>query len=226
MRFSICIPTWEQHGVGAYFLTDLLLSIERQTFQDFEIVISDHSKNDEIRDYVCRACGLENIVYVRNPAGYGNGVANLNNCLRYASGDIIKIMFQDDLMFSDRCLEEFDTTFIDGVDWAVCGCNHTRDRVNFYQTMVPSWNDKLIEGVNTISSPSVLAIRNKDIEFFDENLTMMMDIEYYLRMNKRQPMTVISNCLITNRQHPNQISSRYNLDLNTEIGYIKKKMEI
>jgi glycosyltransferase involved in cell wall biosynthesis len=221
MRFSICIPTWEQHGVGAYFLTDLLLSIERQTFQDYEIVISDHSRNDEIYDYVL---GRDKLVYVRNEFSYGNGVSNLNNCLKYASGEIIKIMFQDDFMFSDRCLAEFDVAFSKKTEWAVCGCNHTRDRVSFYQTMIPSWSDRLADGVNTISSPSVLAIRNDDIEFFDEKLTMMMDIEYYLRMNKRQPMTVIEDCLITNRQHPNQISSRYNLDLKTEIDYVKKKM--
>lgn len=223
MRFSICIPTWEQHGVGAYFLTDLLLSIERQTFQDYEIVISDHSKNDDIYYYVL---GRDKLVYVRNENDYGNGVANLNNCLKYASGEIIKIMFQDDVMFSAKCLEEFDAAFSKDTEWAVCGCNHTRDMANFYQTMVPSWGNRLIEGVNTISSPSVLAIRNEDIELFDEKLTMMMDIDYYLRMNKRQPMTIIPDCLITNRQHPNQISSRYNLDLKTEIDYVKRKMGV
>jgi hypothetical protein len=92
--------------------------------------------------------------------------------------------------------------------------------------MVPSWGDRLADGVNTISSPSVLAIRNEDIELFDEKLTMMMDIDYYLRMHKRQPMTIIPDCLITNRQHPNQISSRYNLDLKTEIDYVKRKMGV
>lgn len=223
MRFSICIPTWEQHGVGAYFLTDLLLSIQLQTFQDYEIVISDHSKSEEISDYVL---GMDRVVYVKNDIDYGNGVANLNNCLKYASGEIIKIMFQDDVMFSHKCLEEFDAAFSEKTEWAVCGCNHTRDMANFYQAMVPSWGDRLIEGVNTISSPSVLAIRNKDIELFDEKLTMMMDIDYYLRMNKRQPMTIIPDCLITNRQHANQISSRYNLDLKSEIDYVKKKMGV
>ena len=194
-----------------------------QTFQDYEIVISDHSKSEEISDYIL---GRDRVVYMRNDKDYGNGVANLNNCLRYASGEIIKIMFQDDVMFSAKCLEEFDAAFSKRTEWAVCGCNHTRDMVNFYQTMVPSWGDRLADGFNTISSPSVLAIRNEDIEFFDEKLTMMMDIEYYLRMNKRQQMTIIPDCLVTNRQHPNQISSRYNLDLKTEIDYVKKKMGI
>lgn len=220
MRFSICIPTWEQHGVGKYYLSDLLVSIYEQTFQDFEIVISDHSKDEEIRDFV----GIDRVVYFKNKEGYGNGVINLNNCLKHASGEIIKIMFQDDFMFSSKCLERFDAVFTEKTEWAVCGCNHTRDMVNFYQTMVPSWGDRLIEGVNTISSPSVLAIRNEDIELFDEKLTMMMDIDYYLRMHKRQPMTIISDCLITNRQHPYQISSRYSSDLGAEVIYIKEKM--
>jgi glycosyltransferase involved in cell wall biosynthesis len=221
MRFSICIPTWEQHGFGLEYLKDLLLTIGLQTFQDYEIVISDHSKSEEISDYVL---GRDKLVYVRNELDYGNGVANLNNCLKYASGEIIKIMFQDDVMFSSKCLEEFDAAFSKRTEWAVCGCNHTRDMVNFYQIMIPSWGDRLADGVNTISSPSVLAIRNEDIEFFDEKLTMMMDIDYYLRMHKRQPMTIIPDCLITNRQHPHQISSRYSSDLGAEVMYIKEKM--
>lgn len=223
-RFSICIPVWEQHGVGLQYLKDLIYSIQIQTFQNYEIIISDHSINDQIYEFVTT---LHKVKYVRNLSNRGNGVYNLNQTLIRASGEIIKIMFQDDFMFDRRCLEKFDKEFQnEDVKWVVCGCNHTRDSVNFERFMVPSWNDKLLEGVNTISSPSVLAFRNENIELFDENLTMLMDVEYYhhLKMKYGQPK-VIDDCLITNRCHENQISSRYSGILEEEIKYCREKYD-
>lgn len=221
-RFSICIPVWEQHGVGLQYLKDLIHSIKNQTFQNYEIVISDHSINDDIYEFITT---LENVKYVRNLSNRGNGVHNLNQTLIRASGEIIKIMFQDDFMFDRRCLEKFNEIFENQDNkWAVCGSNHTKDGVNFERFMIPFWNDKLLDGVNTISSPSVLAFKNEKIELFDEKLTMLMDVEYYYRMYKCYGLPVtINDCLVTNRCHENQISSRYSGILEDEIKYCKEK---
>lgn len=225
-RFSICIPVWEQHGFGLQYLKDLIHSIQIQTFQNWEIVISDHSKNLDIFDYCLEeSCKEYTLRYFKYEENYGNGVSNLNNALKKAEGEIIKIMFQDDFMFDRRCLEKFDKVFVsENNTWAVCGCNHTKDGFNFERFMVPSWNNELLEGVNTISSPSVLAFRNKHIELFDEKLAMLMDVEYYYHMNKKYGLPIIiEDCLITNRQHPNQISSRYSGNLLEEIQICKRK---
>lgn len=225
-RFSICIPVWEQYGYGLRYLKDLIYSIRLQTFQDYEIIISDHSKNCDIFDYYIEESKQDwRIRYLKYSKNYGNGVSNLNNALKIAAGYIIKIMFQDDFMFTRDCLEKFNKVFQDkSVQWAVCGCNHTRDGVNFERFMIPTWNHKLLEGVNSISSPSVLAFRNENIELFDEKLTMLMDVEYYYRMNERQGLPkILEDCLITNRVHINQISSKYNKDLNIEKEYIRSK---
>jgi len=228
-RFSICIPVWEQGGFGLQYLKDLIHSIQIQTFQDWEIVISDHSQNYDISDYVFTIYkqDREGVKYVRNLSDYGNGVANLNQALQRAEGEIVKIMFQDDFMFDRRCLEKFDKAFQnEETKWIVCGCNHTRDGVNFERPMVPCWNDRLLEGVNTISSPSVLAFRNENIELFDENLTMLMDVAYYYRLGERYGLpTVIEDCLVTNRCHENQISNKYSGNLGEEIKYCKENYE-
>ena len=47
-KISIAIPTWECNGRGVEFLDDLLRTIEIQKFKDFEVVISDHSENDDL----------------------------------------------------------------------------------------------------------------------------------------------------------------------------------
>ena len=48
MKMSIAIPTWESEGRGNEFLDDLFRTIEIQTFKDYEVVVSDHSKNDDL----------------------------------------------------------------------------------------------------------------------------------------------------------------------------------
>ena len=50
MKMSIAVPTWESYGKGNEFLDDLFRTLEIQTFQDFEVVVSDHSKDDKLVD--------------------------------------------------------------------------------------------------------------------------------------------------------------------------------
>jgi hypothetical protein len=53
-----------------------------------------------------------------------------------------------------------------------------------------------------------------------------MDVEYYYRMGKHYGAPkVIEDCLVTNRCHENQISSRYSGSLEEEIKYCKEKYE-
>mgnify|MGYP001217898934 FL=1 len=42
MKLSIAMPTWESRGRGVEFLDDMFRTIEIQTMQPDEIVISDH----------------------------------------------------------------------------------------------------------------------------------------------------------------------------------------
>ena len=225
MKISICIPTWEQHGHGREFLKEMFESIKVQTFHDFNIVISDHSHNEGIEDLVKQYSEVFEIVYVKNTEKRGNGPANTNNSLRHADGDIIKVMFQDDLLVNENALQIIHDMFKDDdCKWIVNGCSHTPDGKTFSREMVPSWNDKILEGVNTISSPSVLSIRNDDIPYFDEELVMLMDCEYYHQLYIKHGIpTIVSDILTSNRMHQHQISSMYNKNINDEINYVKQK---
>ena len=50
-EISICIPTYEFKGDGVKYLSELFDTLRVQTFQDFNIVVSDHSVDDEIHDF-------------------------------------------------------------------------------------------------------------------------------------------------------------------------------
>lgn len=224
MRFSIVIPTWEQYGNGVFFLTQLINSIKSQTLDDYEVIISDHSINYEIQN-LCKEFNQSNILHFRNENNRGNSPFNLNFGLSRAKGEIIKVMFQDDFFINPNALELISNSFIlNNCKWLVNGCCHTTDTKEFFNYMTPKWNDKILEGVNTISSPSVLSFVNQNINYFDENLTMLMDCEYYYQLYLRygEPF-ILKETLISNRIHQNQISSRYDKNIKEEINFVKDK---
>jgi hypothetical protein len=134
-------------------------------------------------------------------------------------------MFQDDLFVHNNALTDIVTTFkASHCKWLVNGCNHTNDGKIFYREMIPRWNDKILEGVNTISSPSVLSFLNEDIPYFDEELVMLMDCEFYYQLYKKYGLpTVLDKILISNRTHSHQVSRRYNQNINEEITHVKNK---
>jgi glycosyltransferase involved in cell wall biosynthesis len=213
MKISIAIPTWECYGKGGEFLDDLLRTIEIQTFKNFEVCISDHSKDDKVFNKVKEFQNKFDIIYSRNEENRGNGPFNTNKSIEMCSGDIIKVMFQDDFFYDDESLEKIHNEFENSDKmWLVNGCNHTQDDGHsFYWEMYPTWNNKLLEGVNTISSPSVLSFRKEVENRFDETLVYFMDCEFYYGMNERYGRPIFLNdVLISNRVGDHQISSQVN----------------
>jgi len=228
LKISICIPTWEQHGYGVTFLNEMFDTIKRQTYKNFNVVISDHSVGNDILNLIDEYRNFFDIIYIKNIDKRGNGPANTNVSIKNATGDIIKVMFQDDLFVNDESLQIINDTFKNNdCNWLVSGCNHTNDGKTFNREMVPSWNDKILEGVNTISSPSVLSFKNNDIPLFDEDLVMLMDCEYYYQLYKKYGLPfIVKDVLISNRMHQYQVSSMYTRSLQQEINHVKIKHEV
>lgn len=210
-KISIAIPTFEAYGKGAEFLDDLLRTIEIQTFKDFEVVISDHSEDDYLLPKIKEFDVKFDIKYCKNENNRGNGSTNLNNAISNCSSDIVKILFQDDFFYDDEALEKIYYALSDSDKmWLLNGTNHTKNDGNtFYWDLYPKFNDKLLDGVNTISSPSVVAFKRQSEVIFDETLVYFMDVDYYYGMRKKYGDPVFyDDILVTNRfPHENSISS-------------------
>ena len=126
MKISIAIPTWECYGRGAEYLNDLLRTIQIQSHKDFEVCISDHSIDDEVLKEVKQFEDKFEIVYAKNENDRGNGPANTNKAIEMCSGDIIKVMFQDDFFYDTESLEKIHSEFEKNDSmWLVNGCNHS-----------------------------------------------------------------------------------------------------
>lgn len=200
--FSVAIPTWDVKGQGADYLDHSLNILAQQTFKDFEVVVSDHSSEDNIEN-VCRKWGqILDINYGRNDKGRGKIAPNMNNAILNCKGLFIKMLFQDDFLYDIDSLELIYNSIEKNQDkhWFVTGCVHTDDAINMYNPMVPYYHERIYAGINTISCPTVLTIRNEDPLLFDESLNWLVDVEYYKRLYDRYGLPiVVENICAVNR---------------------------
>ena len=204
-EFSIAIPTHDRGEKGVVWLRELLDSLKIQTFKDFDVVISDQSTNDNIKN-VCEEYDFE-LVYLRY--GGENACENLNTALENCDGRIIKIMFSDDIFTRKDALEIIHDEYNKlGCRWTFSGFCGTKDGVNFYEEKFPIWSDYTLEGRNLLSSPSVVSFLNEGKVEFDENLKLLLDVDFYHRMRWMNGMpNMIPQVLVANRDHDERISS-------------------
>jgi len=224
---SICIPTYEMKGKGVNFLEYSFKKLTEQTFKDFEIIISDHSLDEEIKNLCVKYEKILNILYIKNTNNIGGSSANVNNAIKYASGKIIKFLFQDDFLFNKNSLEITVSNFnIEEDTWLVSRCEHSTDGQTFIRDFKPYYNDNIHLGLNTISSPSVLTILNNNPLFFDENLIWLMDCDYYKRCYDSFGLPKILNVItVVNRMGNHQVSNAIvnNEIQQKELEYVKQK---
>ena len=224
-RVSFCIPTHDGNAKCQQYLFDIFYALECQTCKDFNVWISDHSKSDKILKACQEYADVFEINFVKNSNKLGNISANTNHALRCADGDILKILFSDDFILTKNLVSELDKAFTSEVSWAVTGFAHTyTDGQQHYNPKIPVYNDRLLEGINTLSSPSILALRKGIDEYFDEKLTMLMDCDMYYRLYKYHGEPVLLKDIhISNREHQTQTQRTYDHLLPEEIEYLKVK---
>lgn len=177
---SVVIPTHEMADRVEFFKR-CMDSLWNQSFQNFEIVVSDNSDDDVIED-LCYNWYKTGVRYLRNP---NKGMAqNTNWGMQNASGEIIKILYMDDYMAHDEALETIYDAFMTDTEWLATGCSHVIDfDPEPYNKHYPKFSTN-IHLENTVGSPSVIALKNhfsKQI-LFDENMTWLLDADLYKRL--------------------------------------------
>lgn len=203
-KVSIAIPVFEYYGRGVEVLDDMLRTISYQTLKDVEVVISDHSRYNNIETY-CRENQYNlNIKYIRNENSRGNPAINTNNAIDNCSGEIIKLFQQDDFFYDNEALEIIYREMMQSPQkWFVCGAIHTRDDGNsFYHPMFPRWNDNMIleDQHNFIGGVSVLSIMQEVKTRFDPNVRMLLDVDFYYNAMLNYGMPILyQDLLISNR---------------------------
>ncbi len=93
----------------------------------------------------------------------------------------------DDYLAHDNALQVISDN-IEG-EWFVTGCSHDPGT----HTHLPTYNDRIHEGINTVGSPSVLTIKNDKPLLFDETLTWLLDCDLYKRLYEKHGAPTICN---------------------------------
>jgi glycosyltransferase involved in cell wall biosynthesis len=222
-------------GKGQEYLEELFNSLSKQTCKDFEVIISDHSTDDKIKRLCSNWQKKFIIKYFLCNKQRGNSSVNINNAIRNASGEIIKMMHQDDFFNSERSLEiikqKMDTN--KNFFWGASGFIHTNlGKTNFFKIKIPYYNKNVIRGINTIGAPSVVFFRrplNSQVDCFDEKLIWVSDCEFYYRLySKYDKPLIIDDVLITIRIWHGQITntSATKKLRAREVKYLLKKYKI
>jgi hypothetical protein len=224
MKISIVIPTYEMAGKGVEFLSYNIGKILEQTFTDFSVIISDHSLNTDI-ERLLDSYHDDRLVYLNNTTNRGICTANLNYGIMHADGEIIKPMFQDDYFYSKNALTVIHNAFLEGNKWVCVSSNSTKDRNKYSDTFTPKWNNDMVYGHNTMSSPSCIAYLKDNEIIWDETLLWLLDCKFYYDMyNKHGLPYFAKETLVTNFQHPDQVTNLLSAEQKqAEVNLMKQK---
>jgi len=228
MKISIIIPTYEAKGRAIEFISQLINSIFRQTYKNYEVIISDHSLNNDIEEF-CKNNNM-NIIHFYNNRGRGNSSINMNEGIKLATGDVIKIMHMDDIMTNPNTLSHIVNSFIDNpnLSWGALTFNH-----NYESGETPGIRRIIIPDMNSIigcPSVSFFKLNKVDVDLFDENLIIINDHDMPQRLNKKYGTPIIigdeKNIYITIRMHNEQVSEWISKDKEKqEREYFKLKIK-
>lgn len=180
-------------------LHDLFHSLMIQDDQNFEVILSFHSANDEsFQDLTSFLSTFElDITAYKFSDKIGNWTANFNSLLsKLPRNRVVKIMFQDDVLIRQDTLSLVRETMGNSKTWMALGCYHFNDSPiesmnqtsqiqntaihNFFNPHSPRWDDRMVsELINFIGAPSVIAFFNEDKLHIDEKIIFGGDVVFY-----------------------------------------------
>lgn len=233
VKISICIPVLLRQENDLTFLRELLQSIRSQSFRQYEVILCEDSKSVlHLQDQDLTQFGfLKDELTILKSESTGIS-ANTNSAVRSAKGKYIKLMFQDDLFAHPSALKDiFAALENSNKKWLLCGSDHLdQSSGNLGPVMVPTLRKTLFVGVNSVSSPSVVAFDRNYFLDFSNQLSLMMDCEWYIRMvhNFGKPF-ILKRKTVINRLHTNQAQHSLKNSLKSDLNIVsslhsKKRM--
>ncbi|MBU3714012.1 MAG: glycosyltransferase family 2 protein [Ferruginibacter sp.] len=220
--FSICIPSYNR----AASVKRLLLSIDSQTFRDFEVIITDDSKDEAVAQLLQELKLTFPVVYQKNnpPAG---SPSNWNLAIEKSTGQWIKIMHDDDFFSGENSLYEFYmASKRHKKDFICSGFNEINYETQQSRTYVISkieekmlrYSPLCLFKKNFIGHPSTTLLKNNRKEWFDPLLKWVVDFEFYIRVLKeKKGIAIIKKPLINIGISDTQITKKVFRKIEIEI---------
>jgi glycosyltransferase involved in cell wall biosynthesis len=208
---SVLIPTYNY----ARYLPETIESVLKQSYTDFELLISDDGSNDGsadiIRSYAARDDRIRFVVQTPN-LGMVN---NWNWCLQEASGKYVKYVFGDDFLTrSDSLARLVDMmesepgislassarTLVDEHSQPIGMFDHFPDVGVFDGREAISWSIRT--NCNVFGEPSVVLFRKSAAQrAFDTSYRQVVDWEFWIHLLEHGNFAYTKEPLTAFRQH-------------------------
>jgi glycosyltransferase involved in cell wall biosynthesis len=215
---SICIPAYKR----IHYLKKLLESISKQTFKEYEVVITDDTPDGSVENFVKEFRGIERIYYYNNEPTLGTP-ENWNEAIRKAKGVWIKLMHDDDWFSTNDALQVFYENIQKhrDADFFFSAFENVEEGSGKTQIVKMSFLDKFIFGMNPyhllkkvyVGNPSCTLVRRDLDIWYDSRYQFIVDFEYYIRIIQRTEKPVyIDKVLLNIGFHDEQVTAytKYN----------------
>jgi glycosyltransferase involved in cell wall biosynthesis len=182
---SICIPAYKK----PQYVVRCLQSIIRQNYKNVEVIISDDSPDEDIKQVIAPFTTQVSIHYFSNRPALGSP-RNWNAALDRAHGDYLMLMHQDDWFHADDAL----SSFLDGLRQSQADfvfCRNTAVDEEGKETILqalPRLLKEMKEKPNqlvlaqVIGPPSNTLLKRTVTTRYDERFIWLVDVDYYSRL--------------------------------------------
>ncbi len=189
-EISTVIPVFLDSGLPFEVFAQAVNYVFEQSVLPAEIIISDDSTSRIIENWleVTDFDPKVKIVYVRNTGKKGVS-GNSNFGAMQVTGEYIHFLHYDDFIINRFAYEEALRKLSSGdKSWLLFGSES-----NGIAT-IPDLDNLNLFGINSVGGPSAVFIKSNAFDYFDEELSMLMDIEFYKRtLSKYGPPVVLRN---------------------------------
>lgn len=208
VTISVCIPAYKK----AAKLAALLDSLLRQDFRDFEVIVSDDSPDDSVKQVCEKYHQYFRLQYCHNHPALGSP-ENWNEAIRLAKGQWIKIMHDDDAFAGPDSLRKLYELTQNGAGFVFSGYNIIEGgQIGETHAISAAWveqlhrDPRLLMVNNVIGHPSVVLHRNQKDYLYDPRMKWMVDIDFYIRYLQSSPFNYSVEPLINIGRHEEQIT--------------------
>jgi glycosyltransferase involved in cell wall biosynthesis len=207
---SICIPAYKRIA----YLKRLLDSIDKQTFLNFEVIITDDSPDNSISDFLRQNNYSFIYQYIKNEPAKGTPLNWLEG-IKYAKGEWIKIIHDDDWLTNGNSLQLFANAISDSIDCIFSGyiayfekSDKVIDKtISLRRFQRIARHPYFLFSSNELGPPSVVMFRRGIKETYDPALKWLVDIEAYIRIFNHYKCVYINKPLITMSYNDTQVTN-------------------
>ena len=216
-RVTVIIPTYNQDS----YISEAIDSVLNQTYQDFEIVITNDGSTDQTLQII-REKKDPRIRYFSFDQNQGVSTA-ANHCIRQATGELIAILDSDNIFLPDKLekqvsfLDEnpgFDAVFTHAIIIDKNGDFHQGKESSFQQLFAQEnksrfqWLNSFFYSDNSLCNTSVL-IKKKcydQVGLYDPRLHQIHDLDFWIRLCLKSEIYILPEPLLLFRFHDRNIS--------------------